>query len=301
MFLDGLEDAYDKGRLMGTFAEDMRAALPVHARGAGRLRHREPEARQGGQRGRLVRQGDRARGGEGALGRDRGRRATSSRSRPIPRKIPKLKPAFRDGGTVTAANSSSISDGAAALVLMRESEAKRRKLAAARQDRGRRQRRPGAGLVHHRAGRRHQEAARGRSAGAPRTSASTRSTRRSRSSPWRPCATSALPHEKVNVHGGACALGHPDRRLRRAHPRHAARAPWRSTARARASPRCASAAARRRRSPSSAWREDDPHRDRHRRAGSEGVGRPDRHRHVGRMESVRARSSGRLRSANAWR
>src|SRR5262249_8712948 len=45
-----------------------------------------------------------------------------------PGKVPKLKPAFRDGGTVTAANSSSISDGAAALVLMRESEAKKRKL-----------------------------------------------------------------------------------------------------------------------------------------------------------------------------
>ena len=46
MFLDGLEDAYDKGRLMGTFAEDYGAALPVHARGAGRVRHREPEARR---------------------------------------------------------------------------------------------------------------------------------------------------------------------------------------------------------------------------------------------------------------
>ena len=46
-----------------------------------------------------------------------------------PSRIPTLKPAFRDTGTVTAANSSSISDGAAALVLMRASEAKRRKLA----------------------------------------------------------------------------------------------------------------------------------------------------------------------------
>src|SRR5690606_7871862 len=45
-----------------------------------------------------------------------------------PASIPSLKPAFREGGTVTAANSSSISDGAAALVLMRESEARRRNL-----------------------------------------------------------------------------------------------------------------------------------------------------------------------------
>ena len=60
MFLDGLEDAYDKGRLMGTFAEDTRAALPVHARGAGRLRDREPEARQDRPTRTALRQGDRA-------------------------------------------------------------------------------------------------------------------------------------------------------------------------------------------------------------------------------------------------
>ena len=92
MFLDGLEDAYDKGRLMGTFAEDTRAALPVHARGAGRLRHREPEARQAGQRGRLVRQGDRAGDREGPRRHRRGRRATSSRSRPTPPRSPSSSP-----------------------------------------------------------------------------------------------------------------------------------------------------------------------------------------------------------------
>ena len=55
MFLDGLEDAYDKGRLMGTFAEDTRSNLPVHARGAGRVRASSRLKRaQDGQRGRLV-------------------------------------------------------------------------------------------------------------------------------------------------------------------------------------------------------------------------------------------------------
>ena len=181
MFLDGLEDAYDKGRLMGTFAEDTRTALPVHARGAGRVRHREPQARQGGQRGRLVRQGDRA--GHRARAVPAPSRSTQD-EQPFtadPAKIPKLKPAFREGGTVTAANSSSISDGAAALVLMRASEAKRRKLHAAGTDQRRRQRRAGAGLVHHGAGRRHARSCWSRSAGAPGTSASTRSTRPSRS------------------------------------------------------------------------------------------------------------------------
>ena len=60
--------------------------------------------------------------------RDASSPPTSSRRRRRPDKIPTLKPAFRDGGTVTAANSSSISDGAAALVLTRESEAERRGL-----------------------------------------------------------------------------------------------------------------------------------------------------------------------------
>ena len=124
-------------------------------------------------------------------------------------KIPRSSPPSAKDGTVTAANSSSISDGAAALVLMRRREAERRGLKPLADDRRRTRRTPRQpGMVHHRAGRRHQEAARaGRlersdvdlyeinEAFAVVTMAAMRDL--------------GLPHEKVNVHGGACALGHP--------------------------------------------------------------------------------------------
>jgi acetyl-CoA C-acetyltransferase len=127
MFLDGLEDAYDKGRLMGTFAEDcaekyqftreaqdayaltsLEGALSAQTEGrfAAEIAPVTVETRKGAVEVATDEQPRNAR----------------------PDKIPTLKPAFRKGGTVTPANSSSISDGAAALVLMRESEAKRRKL-----------------------------------------------------------------------------------------------------------------------------------------------------------------------------
>ena len=72
-------------------------------------------------------------------------------------KIPTLKPAFRKDGTVTAANSSSISDGAAALVLMRRSTAEQARPRAARDDHRPFDARPGAGPVHDGAGRRDKE------------------------------------------------------------------------------------------------------------------------------------------------
>ena len=273
MFLDGLEDAYDKGRLMGTFAEDTaqhyqftREAQDAFAIES--LKRAKAANEDGSFAKEIVPVAVKGRSGTVEVARD---------EQPFtadPAKIPKLKPAFREGGTVTAANSSSISDGAAALVLMRASEAKRRKLDAACPDRRRRRHRAGAGLVHHRAGRRHQEAAGAGRLERRATSASTRSTRRSPSSPWRPCATSAIPHEKVNVHGGACALGHPIGAsgariivtLLAAMEKHGEARAW---------PRSASAAARRRRWRSSASREDHPHRDRHRRAGGQRVGHPD--------------------------
>ena len=74
MFLDGLEDAYDKGRLMGTFAEDCAADLPVYARGAGRLRHRLADARAEGHRGRQFRRPRSRRSpSRSGKGRDHGR------------------------------------------------------------------------------------------------------------------------------------------------------------------------------------------------------------------------------------
>ncbi len=127
MFLDGLEDAYDKGRLMGTFAEDcaehyqfsredqdayalqsLSNALAAQESGAFADEITEVVVK--------TRKGD--------VVTDRDEQPGTAR----PEKIPTLKPAFRDAGTVTAANASSISDGAAALVLASEEAAAARKL-----------------------------------------------------------------------------------------------------------------------------------------------------------------------------
>jgi len=116
MFLDGLEDAYDKGRLMGTFAEDCasafqftRAAQDDYAL-ASLSRALEAQA-SGAFDGEIAPVTLTTRKGEVTVAADE-QPATAR-----PEKIPTLKPAFRKDGTVTAANSSSISDGAAALVL----------------------------------------------------------------------------------------------------------------------------------------------------------------------------------------
>ena len=124
MFLDGLEDAYDPGRLMGTYAEDTAAKYGYSREAQDRyaissLTRAQDAIRSGRFRSEIV--------------------AVSAGKTPIeideqPLKanldrIPQLKPAFRKDGTVTAANSSSISDGGAGLVLMRLSEAERRGIA----------------------------------------------------------------------------------------------------------------------------------------------------------------------------
>ncbi len=123
MFLDGLEDAYDKGRLMGTFAEDcaekyqftrkaqddftlLSLSRAIKAQKSGAFASEITPFTVKGRKGDVIISEDEVPG------------------RARPEKIPLLKPAFRDGGSVTAANSSSISDGAAALVLMRESDAR---------------------------------------------------------------------------------------------------------------------------------------------------------------------------------
>ncbi|MEY3201373.1 MAG: hypothetical protein RIR70_923 [Pseudomonadota bacterium] len=113
MFLDGLTDAYDKGRLMGSFAEDCAAAYgfsrALQDDFALASLHRAQAADFGWEIAPIT-----ARVGKQdiVIGQDEQPRNAQ------PEKIPTLKPAFRDGGTVTPANSSSISDGAAALLLM---------------------------------------------------------------------------------------------------------------------------------------------------------------------------------------
>jgi len=121
MFLDGLEDAYDKGRLMGTFAEDCasefqftRQAQDEYAlRSLSRAQSAIAEGRFADE---VVAVKLAGRGGETVVDTD------EQPGNARPDKIPSLKPAFRKDGTVTAANSSSISDGAAALVLSDDPE-----------------------------------------------------------------------------------------------------------------------------------------------------------------------------------
>lgn len=127
MFLDGLEDAYDKGRLMGTFAEDCAESFQF-------TREAQDEYALKSLANALEAQKSGAFEGEIApvtLTTRKGELVVSEDEQPAkarPEKIPHLKPAFRKDGTVTPANSSSISDGAAALVLASEEAARERGL-----------------------------------------------------------------------------------------------------------------------------------------------------------------------------
>jgi acetyl-CoA C-acetyltransferase len=207
MFLDGLEDAYDKGRLMGTFAEDCAEhyAFSREAQDAFAIRSlaRANQAIDDGTFAREIAAVTvHTRRGDHVVARDE--QPGNARID----KIPLLKPAFRDGGTVTPANSSSISDGAAAIVMMRRSEAERRGLA------------PRATVLGHTT----FAQAPGWFTTAPVHAIRTLLDRTG----WTAAEVDLyeineafavvtmaamkeldLPADKVNVHGGACALGHP--------------------------------------------------------------------------------------------
>lgn len=127
MFLDGLEDAYDKGRLMGTFAEDCaghykfsREAQDEFAIAS--LNKARSAIDDGAFKSQVACCVVKHRKGETVVDTDEQPHKAKTE------KIPQLRPAFSKDGTVTAANSSSISDGAAALVMMRRSEADARGL-----------------------------------------------------------------------------------------------------------------------------------------------------------------------------
>jgi acetyl-CoA C-acetyltransferase len=122
MFLDGLEDAYDKGRLMGTLAEDCadhfqftREAQDAYALTS--LSNALAAQDSGAFADEITPVTLTTRTGDVVVAEDEQPKAAR------PEKIPTLKPAFREGGTVTAANASSISDGAAALVMASEDAA----------------------------------------------------------------------------------------------------------------------------------------------------------------------------------
>ena len=122
MFLDGLEDAYDQGRLMGTFAEDCAEKFQFTRENQDQYAleslSRAIAAEKNGHLANEISPVTRiSKNGEVLIERDE--QPQNAR----PSKIPTLRPAFKENGTVTAANSSSISDGAAALVLMRQQQA----------------------------------------------------------------------------------------------------------------------------------------------------------------------------------
>lgn len=207
MMLDGLEDAYEKGRAMGTYAEDCSAKYQFSreaqdAFAIESVKRAQAATADGSFAWEIAPVTVTGRGGDVVIDKDEG---------PLKAKIdkiPQLKPAFKKDGTITAASSSSINDGAAALVLMRESTAK--KLGA----------KPIARIVAH--------------------------TRHSQEPNWFTTAPVGaieklyaktgwnskevdlfevneafaavamaamkehdIAHEKINIHGGACALGHP--------------------------------------------------------------------------------------------
>jgi acetyl-CoA C-acetyltransferase len=208
MFFDGLEDAYfDKGRLMGTFAEDCAQSYQFTRQDQDNyalesLRRARTAIEDGSFAAEVVPLAVKGRKGMVEITID------EQPGKASPEKIPTLKPAFRPDGTVTPANSSSISDGAAALVLMEQSEAGRRGLAPLAAIRGHATHSQAPALfptapigairkVLDRAGWSLDQVDlfEINEAFAVVTMAAMRDL--------------DLPHAKVNVHGGACALGHP--------------------------------------------------------------------------------------------
>ncbi|TNE39053.1 MAG: acetyl-CoA C-acyltransferase [Alphaproteobacteria bacterium] len=207
MFLDGLEDAYEEGRLMGSFAEETAGLYQFtrqeqDAYAIESLARAKKATEDGSFAAEITPVTVKSRKGDIVIDKD---------EQPLkgnPDKIPTLKPAFAKDGTVTAANSSSISDGGAALVLMKESEAKRRGLKPIAKF-----------LAHSTHARKPSEFTLApidaikkvmekvnwtkddvdlfeiNEAFAVVTMAAMRDL--------------GLDHDKVNVHGGACALGHP--------------------------------------------------------------------------------------------
>ena len=207
MFLDGLEDAYDKGLAMGVFAErtaqhyqftrEQQDAYAIES-----LRRAQAAAEDGSFRNEICPFTVKERKSERVVEID------EQPGNANIEKIPSLRPAFSKDGSVTAANSSSISDGAAALVLMRQLEAERRGLT------------PLARIVGHAT--HAQEPAWFTTAPIGAVNALFKKTGWDKADvdlfevneAFAVVTMAAmreldLPHDKVNIHGGACALGHP--------------------------------------------------------------------------------------------
>lgn len=207
MFLDGLEDVYDKGTLMGVYAENTAEVYQFTREAQDEFSitslKRALEASEDGTfEGEIVPVEIKTKKTSIVIQED------EQPKKAKPEKIPGLRPAFRENGTVTAANSSSISDGAAALILMRRSEAEKQGLT------------PLAAI--------HAHATHAQEPEWFTTAPIEAINKVLEKTGWvkdevdlfeineafavvtmAAMKDLGLSHDKVNVHGGACALGHP--------------------------------------------------------------------------------------------
>ncbi len=207
MMLDGLEDAYDKGRAMGTFGEECAAKYEFtreaqDAFAIESVKRAQAATNDGSFKWEIAAVTVPGKGGDVVVDKDEG---------PLKAKldkIPSLKPAFKKDGTITAASSSSINDGAAALVLMRESTAK--KLGC----------KPLARLLGHATHSQEPNWFTTAPVGAidklyKKLNLTTKDVDLFEINeafavvPMAAMHDLGIAHEKINIHGGACALGHP--------------------------------------------------------------------------------------------
>jgi acetyl-CoA C-acetyltransferase len=207
MMLDGLEDAYQAGRSMGTFGEDCAAKYQFtreqqDAFAMASVSRAQNAIASGGFAKEIAAVTVKTRAGEVVVSQDEGPGKIKID------KIPTLKPAFKKDGTITAAASSSINDGAAALVMMRQSSAE--KLGC----------KPLARIVSHATHAQQPEWFTTAPVGASQKALAKAGWQASDVQLWEVNEAFAVvpmalmhelkvPHEIVNVHGGACALGHP--------------------------------------------------------------------------------------------
>ena len=207
MMLDGLEDAYEAGRSMGTFGEDCAAKYQFSRQAQDQfaitsVQRAQAAALNGAFASEITPVVVKTRAGETTVSVDEGPAKAKLE------KIPSLKPAFKKDGTITAASSSSINDGAAALVMTLESTA--RKMGA----------QPLARVVSHATHAQAPEWFTTAPVGATRKALALAGWQVQDVDLWEVNEAFAVvpmalmhdlnvPHDRVNVHGGACALGHP--------------------------------------------------------------------------------------------
>jgi acetyl-CoA C-acetyltransferase len=207
MMMDGLEDAYEKGRAMGTYAEDCAAKYQFtreeqDAFAIDSVKRAQAATNDGSFKWEIAPVTVSGKSGDVVVEKDEGPLKAKLE------KIPALKPAFKKDGTITAASSSSINDGAAALVLMRESTAK--KLGCT----------PIARILGHATHSQEPNWFTTAPVGAidklyKKLGLTTKDVdlfeinEAFAAVPMAAMKEHGIPHSKVNIHGGACALGHP--------------------------------------------------------------------------------------------